>query len=219
MSLFSPFPKEEIGLLSDLRENAFPSAFRRWRGEIELNAGGTHFVFVEEGGVVEFGSKNYEVSAGMYLSLPGESILRGGGGVVTTRLGYHGVFLLGGPVEERGRLRYIDGCTDSLLIPPVLLGDPCLNLLHIPPGTHQTRHTHPSFRSGLILSGIGECVTPEGRHPLEPGLAFLIPEHAAHSFHTAEEALRVIAFHPDSDCGPTHEDHPMVNRTIIPATS
>jgi len=27
-------------------------------------------------------------------------------------------FHLGGPVEETGRLRYIDGCTDSLLIRP-----------------------------------------------------------------------------------------------------
>lgn len=27
-------------------------------------------------------------------------------------------FHLGGPTEERGRLRYIDGCTDSLRIAP-----------------------------------------------------------------------------------------------------
>lgn len=219
MALFLPFPKEETGLLADLHENAFPSAFRRWQEEIALNDDGTHFLFFEREGTVEFGGREYGVSAGMYLSLPGSAIVRGGRGVVTTRLGYRGMFLLGGPVEERGRLRYIDGCTDSLLIPPVLLGDPCLNLLHIPPGTHQTRHTHPSFRSGLILSGTGECVTPEGRHSLEPGLAFVIPEGAEHSFHTDQEALRVIAFHPDSDYGPTHEDHPMVNRTIIPAAS
>jgi hypothetical protein len=25
----------------------------------------------------------------------------------------------------------------------------------------------------------------------------------------------VIAYHPDSDFGPTHENHPMVNRTIV----
>ena len=25
----------------------------------------------------------------------------------------------------------------------------------------------------------------------------------------------VVAFHPDSDFGPTHEVHPMINRTIV----
>ena len=33
---------------------------------------------------------------------------------------------------------------------------------------------------------------------------------------TADEALLVIAYHPDSDFGPTHERHPMINRTIVP---
>ena len=28
-----------------------------------------------------------------------------------------------------------------------------------------------------------------------------------------EELGAVLAYHPDSDCGPTHEDHPMLNRT------
>ena len=35
----------------------------------------------------------------------------------------------------------------------MLLGDPCLNLLHIPPSTRQSAHTHPSIRVGLIVSG------------------------------------------------------------------
>jgi hypothetical protein len=48
-----------------------------------------------------------------------------------------------------------------------------------------------------------------------PGLAFVIPADSLHSFTTENEALRVIAYHPDSDFGPTHEDHPMVNRTIL----
>ncbi|MEZ6018333.1 MAG: cupin domain-containing protein [Planctomycetota bacterium] len=115
-------------------------------------------------------------------------------------------------------MRYIDGCTDSLLIPPVVLGDPCLNLLHIPPGTHQTQHVHPSIRVGTILSGTGTCETPGGKIALEPGLDFVIRAGGRHSFHTAGEALRVLAWHPDSDCGPSHEDHPMLNRTWIDAS-
>lgn len=212
---FIPFPAEQTGTLHDLSADAFPSTFTRWENSALLPPNATHFVFVEQDSSLELAGRDYQAAAGMYLSIPGDAHLRGGRGIVTSRHAYHGVFLLGGPVEELGRLRYIDGCTDSLLIPPIVLGDPCLNLLHIPANTQQTRHTHPSFRSGLIISGCGECVTPEARHPLSPGLAFVIPAEAPHSFHTTDEALRVIAFHPDSDFGPTHEFHPMVNRTII----
>jgi len=215
MKGFLPFSNDCDGLLLDLSNDAFPSRFLRWSGSLDLPGDSTHMVYVEKETVVTCGGREHRAAGGMYLSLPGEARIEGGAGIVTSRIGYKGVFMLGGPVEETGRLRYIDGCTDSLLIPPVILGDPCLNLLHIPPGTQQTRHTHSSFRTGLILSGSGECVTPDGRYPLEPGLAFVIPADSAHSFHTSDEALRVIAFHPDSDYGPTHETHPMINRTIL----
>ena len=133
-----------------------------------------------------------------------------------SRLDYHGFFHLGGPVEEKGRLRYIDGCTDSLLVPPTLSGDACLNLLHLPPHTRQTPHTHPSLRVGLIIRGRGHCLTDEGRIPLEPGQAFAICAEGRHSFNTDDSELLVLAYHPDSDFGPTHELHPMIQRTILP---
>ena len=124
--------------------------------------------------------------------------------------------LFGGPVEDRGRLRYIDGCTDSLLIPPVKRGNPCLNALFFPPNINQTPHTHPSFRAGLVIAGEGECVLEDKVVPLLPGQAFLIREDGLHSFRTSpEQSLTVIAFHPDSDFGPQDEDHPMINRTIV----
>ncbi len=162
------------------------------------------------------GCGTFPLASGMYFAAPGAAQLRGGSGLVITAQQYRGFFHIGGPIEATGRLRYIDGCTDSLLIPPVTLGDPCLNLLHIPPGTHQSEHTHPSVRVGLIVGGFGECVTPGGRFPLQPGLAFVIPEETLHSFHTSTDSLLVIAYHPDSDFGPTHERHPMINRTILP---
>ena len=31
--------------------------------------------------------------------------------------------------------------------------------------------------------------------------------------------MAVIAYHPDSDFGPTHEVHPMINRTIVDGVS
>jgi hypothetical protein len=151
----------------------------------------------------------------MYAAVPCACSIKNGSGIAISRCSYQGFFHLGGPVEEIGRLRYIDGCTDSLLIPPLRMGDPCLNLLHIPPHTRQSRHTHPSHRIGVILNGHGECITPNEAIPLSPGMVFVIPENAEHSFHTTTEALRVIAYHPESDFGPTDEFHPMRNKTIL----
>ncbi len=218
---FRPYTLDQ-GLLEDLSGNRFPARITGWRGEsMELPQSGTAFCFLFAGNAsLECASGAFLLRAGMYASIPGPGRLSGTGqALLITQFSHRGFFHLGGPIEETGRLRYIDGCTDSLLIPPVRWGDPCLNLLHIPPHTKQTQHTHPSFRAGVIVSGRGKCITPDGDHPLEPGLAFVIPEEGLHSFHTQDEALRVIAFHPDSDFGPTDETHPMINRTIIPTSS
>ena len=184
----------------------------------------TAFGFVQSGsGGVDFGEHHYPLLAGQYVCLPGDggsARISGQGPGATivgvAQSGVRGFFHLGGPIESAGRLRYIDGCTDSLLIPPVVYGEPCLNLLHIPPETQQSAHTHPSFRAGIIVSGAGVCVTPSRRIPLQPGLIFMIDPDTLHSFHTDREALLVIAYHPDSDFGPTHEVHPMINRTVLP---
>lgn len=134
--------------------------------------------------------------------------------------GYVGINAVGGPIEPTGRLRYIDGCTDTLLVPPVRKGDPCLNHLHFPTGIRQTPHTHPSVRTGLVYRGRGECIVPNRDPiPLRPGSAFVIPTGAMHSFNTSDETLDVIAFHPDSDTGMTDDDHPMVNRTMVAGVS
>ena len=207
-------------MLLDDRSSDFPSSLSAWaEGRLTLtDERATHFIFVDQGtATLEGEMGTFLLGSGMYGSLPGSWTIKSaeGRGIAITRHDWIGFFLVGGPIEALGRLRYIDGCTDSLIIPPVVLGDPCLNLLHIPPGTRQTSHTHPSIRLGMIVSGRGLCVTPDGDHPLEPGLVFCIPKGGRHSFHTSNEALRVIAYHPDSDFGPTHENHPMVNRTIV----
>jgi hypothetical protein len=154
----------------------------------------------------------------MFFVLPGAGEIEGdwgGRGLVISRLGYRGLRQIGGPLEAEGRLRYIDGCSDTLLVCPPLLGEPCLNHLHIPAHTCQSIHTHPSVRIGAILKGRGECHTPQGVFPLQPGLAWYIPTGCLHSFVTTESSLDVVAWHPDSDFGPTHENHPMINRTIL----
>jgi hypothetical protein len=187
-----------------------------WSEALVLDSVGAHFGFVQEGRATLFCEQGqFELGPGMYFSVSDAATIRGGRGTVSTRLGWRGLFSIGGPVEEVGRLQYIDGCTDTLLISPVRLGDPCLNLLHIPLGTHQTAHTHPSVRCGVIWSGTGHCLTDDGRWPLAPSVGFVISPETLHCFHTDQEALRVIAWHPDSDFGPTDQDHPMVNRTVI----
>ncbi len=158
--------------------------------------------------------QRFELDQGMYFAANGGSV-SGGQGLVIMAAGYRSLWQVGGPLESAGRLRYIDGCSDTLLISPPRLGDPCLNHLHIPPHTDQTPHTHPSARLGVILNGSGECRTPDGVYPLQPGMGWYIPTGCLHSFFTRTEALDVIAWHPDSDFGPRDDDHPMINRTII----
>jgi len=206
------------GMLANMSSDQFPTVVSAWFDEaLELRANATHFGYVYEGNpTVNCASGSFTLSPGMYFSVPGDAAIYGAGkGIAISRLGYQGFFLIGGPVEERGRLKYIDGCTDSLLIPPVMMGDPCLNFLYFPSGVRQTQHTHPSMRVGMVIRGSGHCVTPSATTPLVPGEVFVIPAQGVHGFHTETSSMAVVAYHPDSDFGPTHEDHPMINRTIV----
>jgi hypothetical protein len=205
------------GPLADLPDDRHPTAVAAWGGlPLHLPDTGTHFGCVFEGmAYLDCASGSFPLRGGMYFAVPGAAVVRGGKGLVVTHRSHRGLFHLGGPVEPAGRLRYIDGCTDSLLVPPVVCGDPCLNLLHVPPHTRQAAHTHPSVRVGLVLRGEGACATPDGDVPLRPGVAFVIRPGGPHAFRTAEGELLVMAYHPDSDFGPTHEYHPMNTPTAL----
>lgn len=214
---FELFPLAHGQLASD-PAGEFPTSMSAWDGRrLALDSGATHFGYVLDGECeLECAAGRFRAGPGMYFSVPGPATVGGAGrGLVVASHGSRGVFLLGGPIETTGRLRYIDGCTDSLLVPPLVLGDPCLNALYFPPGVDQTEHTHPSLRAGIVSSGRGECVLAGGAVALEPGLAFVIRAGCAHRFRTTGTPMVVIAFHPDSDFGPTHEAHPMINRTIV----
>jgi len=213
----------ETGLLCDLSDDAFPTRVWGFHDDtIDLPADATHFGMVTEGGgILNDREDRFRLRAGMFFVAVGACRLAapGGRGLVISRLGYRGLRQVGGPIEAQGRLRYIDGCTDTLLVCPPRLGEPCLNHLHIPPGTAQSAHTHPSERIGVILRGSGECRTGDGAvYPLVPGMGWRIPTGSLHSFFTTDTALDVIAWHPDSDFGPTDENHPMLNRTILANT-
>jgi quercetin dioxygenase-like cupin family protein len=142
-----------------------------------------------------------------------------GAGFVIEKQNEVSMFQIVGPVENTGRLKYIDGCSDSLLISPMKMGDACLNHLHFPAGIRQTMHTHPTVRVGVVLRGSGVCVTPTDKIPLVPGVGWFLPEGSPHCFHTEGNTMDVIAWHPDTDTGPNDEDHPMLNRTYVDGTS
>ena len=199
----------------------YPTALYAWDVEpLDVEVDGAFFGFVHEGvAKLETAAGVFTLKAGMYFSVNEHVRVTGGRGIAIARLGHRAFFQIGGPVEPKGRLKYIDGCTDSLLIAPIRMGDPCLNLLYFPPGIDQTAHTHPSDRIGVVHSGRGECETPDGIIPLEPGVMFRIPLEGNHKFRTTDSEMRVIAYHPDSDFGATDIDHPMINRTMVDGVS
>jgi len=224
------------GMLEDLPENEQTRLYRwGYTGEtLTVREEGTHFGFVVDGPThVTTNHAGFDqvftLTKGMYFCIPASVSVRGGCGIVISSLNYHGMFMIGGPIEEKGRLLYMDGCSDSLLVPPTIKGDPCLNHLHFPPHISQTRHTHPSIRIGVVTSGKGLCIIPENENEdgtgsdieisLTPGQIFVIPTDGQHSFFTDDSTLDIIAYHPDSDTGPTHDDHPMINRTFVEGVS
>lgn len=217
------------GDIIDARETMYPTLLHvvGGPGYAETDPLGTTYGYVLEGaGAIETPVISARVSKGAYFALPGgfraiadDDATRF---VLIKRFGFRGQKVFG-EVEARGRLSYIDGCSDSMLVYPPRLGDPCFNHLHFPPGILQTQHTHPSVRMGIVASGKGKAfrVPSAGNSgweiDLAEGCVFLLPEQEQHSFRTSEtnSIMNVIAYHPDSDWGPTDAAHPMRNRTYI----
>lgn len=224
------------GTLYDYSHSRYPTVIHGASGRnfFHFDDGSTYYVFVQVGEAIIDGT--WPLTTGMFGSFTRGKMQVGSNSkvLIIERVGFIGLFGIGGPIEEVGRLKYIDGCTDSLLVPPVKKGDACLNHLHFPPKINQTMHTHPSIRVGIVASGFGECVTPFGNTPLQPGMAFIIHEEngekatgldgklydiGSHCFRTFDGTMDVVAWHPDSDFGPEDENHPMINRTIVDGVS
>ncbi len=217
--------KLEPGLLHENDDGNFNTLVYGFTpgSRVDLPEGYTHFGIVLIGEIrISSQSRKRHLLTGDFFSVIGPAIIQSHGiGMVSSAHNYKGLNIFGGPIEDKGRLLYIDGCTDTLLIPPVRKGDPCLNHLHFPQGIRQTPHTHPSVRTGIVFRGSGECVVPEEDKvvPLVMGYVFIIKTESVHSFNTDNQKMDVIAFHPDSDVGMTDEDHPMINRTIVDGVS
>lgn len=163
--------------------------------------------------------KKYSLENGQYFGLNVKSsakIIASSKLFLVARLGYMVPNVIGW-IEQKGRLSYIDGCSDSLLVYPSRLGDSSLNLLYFPAGIEQTFHRHPSIRIGCIVSGNGYSdhgeINQVNQDKLTPGTSFCLTEQERHRFRTTNESMVVIAFHPDGDWGPTDHNHTMLNRT------
>ena len=124
-----------------------------------------------------------------------------------------------GTVEKTGRLKYINGCHDTILCGPIKADYPVINSLHMPNGINQTMHSHPSTRMGFVIDGGANACTPTEVHPLRKGTIFFLPPNGLHKFRTdmdKETTMCLIAFHPDSGgIGPMDENHIMLNRTVV----
>lgn len=245
---FISFDNDKEGLIfDDSNHEKYPIKYYNYINGYgcTFNESNSYFGFVYDGIFAYHNKRNNLVTLhkGMFFSIHGKIVPEkwAKGKVIIIEIcndkGYYAETkykaynMFGGEIEKEGRLKYIDGCTDSLLIQPVKLGDPCLNHLHFPANIKQTPHTHPSHRIGIVASGNGECITPFGNLLLTEGMIFVIKEWngkdyatgldgntyevGTHCFYTNESEMNVIAFHPDSDFGAQDENHPMINRTIV----
>lgn len=228
MIAFSHFDFK-TGKIGDL-DRQFPTYLSAWdlkddenyvhRHDKEQEA--AHFIYCYEGPALIYcknSERKFYLGSEEYAVISEDFMVTCGKGIIMTREGADFPFMMGGPIEEKGRLKYIDGCTDSLIIPPWKFGEGCLNHLHFPKNIKQTMHTHPSDRIGMVTRGRGECVAMNNgvqeTIPLETGMIFCIHTDGVHKFNTYESSMDVIAFHPDSDFGPEDQFHPMINRTIV----
>ena len=183
-------------------------------GTVKVTAGDNAYGYCAKGGTANVLGRSIALMDGMIFAVPGPAEIESVTGFAAIRHGFSGLTSFGF-IEREGRLPYIDGCSDTLLVAPPVLGDPCLNYLFMPAGTRQTMHTHPSVRIGMIVAGSGWCVTPAGRQPLAAAQAFILAPDEAHCFHTDVEAMHIVVYHPDSDFGPAPKDHPMINKTML----
>ena len=220
---YEPENMQEI----NARETMYPT-YAQFFKQSTANVGAayaTTYGYVLEGDevIATANGQNWNMKQGNYFAFHGivDFSVAGAGSIWTvTKLGYRCMPMVG-QIESNGRLSYIDGCSDSVLVSMPRYGDPVLNYLHFPTGIYQTQHTHPSIRMGVVISGEGEAFQEKSNFsdgwvkPLKKGCMFMLTEQELHSFRTTDSHMDIIAFHPDSDTGPTDENHSMINRTYI----
>jgi hypothetical protein len=211
----------DLAQRSGLLEGA-KSKLHFWNhSDLNLGADASYFGYVYKGSAqISAMGRQFSIDEGYSFVFPGPLLVTGPcAGFCAGAQGYAAIATITGPLELGGRVGYIDGCEDTLLIAPLVKGNPCLNFLHMPPKVNQTMHTHPSDRLGLVVRGSGVCRLKQSEVALRPGVAFLLESEEEHSFHTSADILDIVVYHPDSDFGPDSVNNPMLNRTIVSGIS
>lgn len=198
----------------DMTHTMYPSSLEKITGvrEFIVPEYSTVYGVVLEG-KVSFDSGKKILNSLEYFCLTEGTAQVEGSAVFFTRHGFKGQTVYGGPIEDSGRLCYIDNCSDTILVYPPRFGDPSISLLSFPEMITQRFHTHPSIRLGVIIRGQGASETPDGTVDLVPGTAFCVQEREVHRFITTSSSLDAVSFHPDGEWGPTDENHTLLNRT------
>ena len=128
----------------------------RWKASDTLRlklANATSYFYITSGSVgLRVEGADITLGTGWSGSVVGCAELTGTGQALVAILGLNlGMNQVGGPIEVVGRLRYIDGCSSTLLLSALKVGDPCFNFLHVPTSVDQTPHTHPTLRAGYVV--------------------------------------------------------------------
>jgi mannose-6-phosphate isomerase-like protein (cupin superfamily) len=121
-------------------------------------------------------------------------------------------------IRQGTTLPYVNGCSTKQLFPPDRLGDPTLQLLHMPPHTtEQVHHIHSTVRVVYVLRGRGTSVVGTSEHStrqdLVPGTTCILEPMCPHHFETDAEPLMCIPLHVFSSSGSSELDHPMFRGT------
>ena len=116
-------------------------------------------------------------------------------------------------------LPYVNGCSTRQIFTPERIGDPTLQLLHMPPySSEQIHHIHSTARVVHVLEGRGRCVVGmdkwSAKQELVPGMSLVLHPMCPHHFETDGESLLVLPLHIFSSPPAGIEfNHPMFNGT------
>lgn len=114
-------------------------------------------------------------------------------------------------------LPYVNGCSSFQIFPASRVGDPTMQLLYIPKGSHeQEHHIHSTTRVVYVASGSGYSmggINGDEKRKLEKGDVLVFDRMTAHHFEAPDEALLVVPLHVFSSTGTAEFNHPMFNGT------
>src|SRR5215213_8910041 len=85
-------------------------------GELAVGEVGASFLVACDDATLRTIRGVHPLPAGAYAVVVDPSVVEGGAGLHVRCASHRGLFMVGGPVESVGRLRYIDGCSDTLLV-------------------------------------------------------------------------------------------------------